>query len=59
LNFKKKATVVGFDVSDRRVSELKPGLDSTFEVSKEELEEATNLSSRLILLRLKAEISIS
>jgi len=50
---------VGFDVSDRRVSELKPGLDSTFEVSKEELEEATNLSSRLILLRLKAEISIS
>ena len=37
VEFGKKRPVMGFDISQRRVEELKAGNDSTREVSREEL----------------------
>lgn len=44
VEFGKKRPVVGFDISDKRISELKSGVDHTLEVSPQELEEASWLS---------------
>ena len=44
VEFGKKRPVVGFDISQRRVEELKAGNDSTREVSREELLGAKHLS---------------
>ena len=44
VEFGKKYPTVGFDVNEARVAELNAGRDSTLEVSKEELAEATQLS---------------
>jgi len=43
VEFGKKRNVVGFDINQARVKELKKGRDSTLEVSPEELDLATNL----------------
>ena len=42
--FSKKYKVIGFDISDRRINELRNNHDSTFEISANELNEATTLS---------------
>lgn len=44
VEFAKKLPVSGFDIDEPRVDELNAGIDSTLEVSKEELSEAKNLS---------------
>lgn len=44
VEFGKKRRVVGFDINQRRVEELKAGNDSTREVSREELLAAKHLS---------------
>ncbi len=43
VEFGKKMSVVGFDINQPRVAELKSGTDSTLEVSNDELKEAVNL----------------
>jgi len=43
VEFSKKVSVVGFDVNYHRISELKLGVDSTLEVTVDELAEATNI----------------
>ncbi|EKP31690.1 UDP-glucose/GDP-mannose dehydrogenase family, NAD binding domain protein, partial [Acinetobacter baumannii OIFC065] len=44
VEFGKKLPVVGFDIYQKRVDELKNGQDHTLEVSPEELKQATQLS---------------
>lgn len=44
VEFGKKVPVVGFDIHQKRIDELKTGHDHTFEVSGEELSQATQLS---------------
>jgi len=44
VEFSKKYKVIGFDINDRRIDELKKGKDRTLEVSSEELAEAKHLS---------------
>jgi len=44
VEFGKTMPVLGFDISELRVSELSAGKDSTLECSQEELSEAQNLS---------------
>ncbi len=44
VEFGKKRTVVGFDINQKRIDELKSGRDHTLEVSPEELSAATYLS---------------
>lgn len=44
VEFSKKFEVVGFDINQARVDELKGGTDSTLEVSKDELAEAKMLT---------------
>ncbi len=44
VEFGKVAPTVGFDINKARIGELRDGLDSTREVSKEMLDEATQLS---------------
>lgn len=44
VEFGKKVPVVGFDIHQKRVDELKSGQDHTLEVSPEELKQATQLS---------------
>jgi len=44
VEFGKKRTVVGFDINQKRIDDLKLGIDVTLETSKEELVEATQLS---------------
>lgn len=43
VEFGKKQEVIGFDINDSRVQELKSGTDSTLEVSVGELQQATYL----------------
>lgn len=43
VEFSKKFSVVGFDISSRRVEELNSGIDITKEVSEEELVDAKNI----------------
>jgi len=44
VEFGKKTEVIGFDINKPRITELQSGKDSTLEVSKDELKEATKLS---------------
>ncbi|WP_273777798.1 Vi polysaccharide biosynthesis UDP-N-acetylglucosamine C-6 dehydrogenase TviB [Acinetobacter sp. GSS19] len=44
VEFGKKVPVVGFDIYQKRIDELKNGQDHTLEVSPEELQQSTNLS---------------
>jgi len=44
VEFGKKRVVVGFDINQPRVNDLKNGLDLTLETTKEELQDATHLS---------------
>jgi len=44
VEFGKKRDVIGFDINVSRVDELKNGIDSTFEILNDELQEAVNLS---------------
>lgn len=44
VEFGKKVPVIGFDIYQKRIDELKSGQDHTLEVSKEELKQATHLS---------------
>ena len=48
IEFGKKRSVVGFDINQARVDELKSGQDHTLEASPSELSEATHLITRLI-----------
>lgn len=43
VEFGRKRSVVGFDINERRVEELRSGQDHTLEVSPEELAQATHL----------------
>lgn len=43
VEFGKHRPVIGFDINEKRVQELKDGLDITLEVSSDELEMATSL----------------
>jgi UDP-N-acetyl-D-glucosamine/UDP-N-acetyl-D-galactosamine dehydrogenase len=44
VEFAKKYQVVGFDINEGRIKELKEGIDRTMEVSKENLKKAFNLT---------------
>ena len=44
VEFGKKVPVVGFDIYQKRIDELRNGQDHTLEVSPEELKQATYLS---------------
>ena len=44
VEFGKKVPVVGFDIHQKRIDELKSGQDHTLEVSPDELLQATQLS---------------
>lgn len=44
VEFSKKVPVIGFDINQTRISELKDGIDRTLESSTEELQSATDLS---------------
>ncbi len=59
VEFGKKYKVIGFDINEKRIKELKSGKDRTLEVSSEELAEAKKLSFTTELEELKkAEIYI-
>ena len=44
VEFGKKRPVVGFDINQKRIAQLRSGVDHTLEVSPEELKEANHLS---------------
>jgi len=44
VEFGKKRTVVGFDINQSRINDLKEGIDSTIETTAQELKDATHLS---------------
>jgi len=44
VEFGKKRTVIGFDINQNRIKELKQGLDVTLETTKQELKDAIHLS---------------
>ena len=44
VEFGKKRTVVGFDINQPRINDLKNGIDSTLETTSEELKDAVHLS---------------
>lgn len=54
VEFGKKRPVVGFDINEKRVDELRSGLDQTLEVDSAELKTATCLSYTTRLEDLKA-----
>ena len=43
IEFGKKRRVIGFDINNKRIDELKNGLDSGFEVSNREFKQSLNL----------------
>ena len=53
VEFGKKSKVVGFDINQSRISELKSGTDSTLETTSQELKEATHLSYTTSLADIK------
>ena len=44
VEFGKKYSVVGFDINEQRIQQLREGIDATLEVDGSELEQAVNLS---------------
>ena len=59
VEFGKKVPVIGFDIHQKRIDELKSGNDHTLEVSPEELAQAAQLSYTANLEDLKVVISIN
>ena len=53
VEFGKKVPVIGFDIHQKRIDELKSGQDHTLEVSPEELKQASKLSYSADLAELK------
>jgi UDP-N-acetyl-D-glucosamine/UDP-N-acetyl-D-galactosamine dehydrogenase len=53
VEFGKKVPVIGFDIHQKRIDELKSGQDHTLEVSPEELAQSTHLSYSATLEDLK------
>jgi UDP-N-acetyl-D-galactosamine dehydrogenase len=53
VEFGKKYTTIGFDINEKRITELQGGVDHTLEVDPEELESARNLSFSCELNTLK------
>ncbi len=53
VEFGKKYRVIGFDINEKRINELKNGKDRTLEVNSEELKEAKKLSFSCNLEELK------
>ncbi|AVZ86877.1 Vi polysaccharide biosynthesis UDP-N-acetylglucosamine C-6 dehydrogenase TviB [Acinetobacter sp. WCHA45] len=53
VEFGKKVSVVGFDISSKRIGELKNGQDHTLEVSPNELQQASQLTFTCDLEKLK------
>ena len=53
VEFGKKVPVVGFDISSKRIGELKNGQDHTLEVSPNELQQASQLTFTCDLEKLK------
>jgi UDP-N-acetyl-D-glucosamine/UDP-N-acetyl-D-galactosamine dehydrogenase len=49
VEFGKKRTVVGFDINQTRINDLKNGVDSTLETTSEELKDAMHLSYTTVL----------
>ncbi len=54
VEFGKKVPVIGFDIYQKRIDELKSGQDHTLEVSPEELKQANQLSYSANLEDLKS-----
>ncbi|WP_151829076.1 Vi polysaccharide biosynthesis UDP-N-acetylglucosamine C-6 dehydrogenase TviB [Acinetobacter radioresistens] len=54
VEFGKKVPVVGFDIYQKRIDELKAGQDHTLEVSSEELKKASQLSYTTQIEQLKS-----
>jgi len=48
VEFAKKYTVVGFDIFQARIDELKKGYDRTLELTAEELQESINQGIHLV-----------
>ena len=44
VEFGKKREVIGFDINQERITQLKDGKDSTLEISLQELKDAAKLS---------------
>lgn len=44
VEFGKKGPVIGFDINQKRIDELKSGQDHTLEVTSEELQQSQHLS---------------
>jgi UDP-N-acetyl-D-galactosamine dehydrogenase len=44
VEFGKKRTVIGFDINQNRIDELKQGVDTTLETTRQELKDAIHLS---------------
>ena len=53
VEFGEKVPVIGFDIYQKRIDELKSGQDHTLEVSPEELKQARKLSYSADLAELK------
>lgn len=53
VEFGKKCTVVGFDINQSRINDLKNGVDSTLETTHEELKGAVHLSYTTNLVDIK------
>jgi len=49
VEFGKKRTVIGFDINQPRINDLKNGVDSTLETTKQELKDAVHLSYTISL----------
>ena len=53
VEFGYKRSVIGFDINESRINELKKGIDNTLEISNQELKDATHLSYTTKLKDLK------
>ena len=44
VEFGKKREVIGFDINQERITQLRDGIDSTLEITVQELKDSTQLS---------------
>ena len=44
IEFGKKRGVIGFDINEVRINELKKGIDKSLQISNDEFKKSTNLS---------------
>ena len=49
VEFGRVRNVIGFDINESRIKELKKGVDKTLETTTDELKDAINLSFQIIL----------